>query len=292
MKAAAGGWMDRAGHVAAQDHSLPLLVAAWRRHRREQCLGVGMLRTPIEVLAVGQLDDLSQVHDGHAITDVLHHPKVVRDEQVGQLELGLQLGHQVEYLRLDRHVERGHRLIGYHELGTEYQRPRQADSLPLPAAELVRITIDVIAAQPDFLQNVGHRLFPAPPALHTVVAQPLAHDLADRQAWVERGVGILEDDLHLSTGGLELAGPHRQDIPAVEPDPPPGRLDQPQQQATGCRLATAALAHEPEHFARRDVERDAVYRLDIGDLALEAPAMDRAILGEDGDVDQRPARCG
>ena len=251
-----------------------------------------MLRTPIEVLAVRQLDDLSQVHDGDAVADVLHHAQVVRDEEVGQAELGFQLGHQVEHLRLNRHIERGHRFVGDHELGPEHQRPRQADPLPLPAAELVGIAIDVEAAKPDFLQDFGHRLFALAPVLHPVVAQSLAHDLADRQARVERRVGVLKDDLHLGAGGLELARPHREHIPAVELDLPPRGLDQPQQQATGRGFAAAAFAHQPEHLAPLDGERDAVDRLDLSDLTLEEPTVDREILDEVGDFQQRAHRAG
>src|SRR5207248_10959350 len=84
MKPTAGRGVDRAGHVTGQDHALPLLMAVWRWHRREERLGVRMLRTPIEVLAVRQLDDLSQVHDGDAGPDVLHHGQVDRAAEVAQ----------------------------------------------------------------------------------------------------------------------------------------------------------------------------------------------------------------
>ena len=40
---------------------------------------------------------------------------------------------QVEDLGLDGDVERGHRLVGDDQLGPQRQRPRDADSLPLPA---------------------------------------------------------------------------------------------------------------------------------------------------------------
>ena len=41
----------------------------------------------VELVAVGQLDDLAQVHHRHAVADVAHHRQVVGDEQVGQVEL-------------------------------------------------------------------------------------------------------------------------------------------------------------------------------------------------------------
>ena len=45
------------------------------------------------------------------MADVLDHRQVVRDEQVGQAELVLQVHQQVDDLRLHRHVERRHRLV-------------------------------------------------------------------------------------------------------------------------------------------------------------------------------------
>jgi hypothetical protein len=86
--------------------------------------------------------------------------------------------------------------------------------------------------------------------------------------------------LHLGAGGLEFARPHCQHIPAVEPDPPRGGLDQPQQQATGRGFAAAAFTHQPEHLARLDGERDTVDCFDIGNFSLKQPAADGEILDE------------
>jgi hypothetical protein len=45
------------------------------------------------------LDDLAQVHHRHAVADALDHRHVVRDEQEGDAELGLQVEQQVDDLR-------------------------------------------------------------------------------------------------------------------------------------------------------------------------------------------------
>ena len=52
---------------------------------------------------------------------------------------GLQIGQQVEDLRLDRHVERGRRLVGDQQLGVVGQRHRDHHPLALAAGQLVRI---------------------------------------------------------------------------------------------------------------------------------------------------------
>ena len=65
-----------------------------------------MLEARVELVAGGHLDDLAQVHHGDAVGDVAHDGEVVRDEQVGQAELVLEVLQQVDDLRLDRDVER------------------------------------------------------------------------------------------------------------------------------------------------------------------------------------------
>ena len=52
----------------------------------------------------------------HVVGDVAHDGEIVRDEEIGEPELALQVGQQVEHLRLDRHVERRDRLVGDQQL--------------------------------------------------------------------------------------------------------------------------------------------------------------------------------
>ncbi len=50
-------------------------------------------------------NDLAQIHHGHAVGDVAYHRKIVGDEDQGQIEFLLQISHEVENLRLNRHIE-------------------------------------------------------------------------------------------------------------------------------------------------------------------------------------------
>ncbi len=104
------------------------------------------------------LDDLAEVHDRHPVADVLDHRQVVGDEQVGQPEPRPQVGQQVEDLGLDRHVERGDRLVADDELGLDRERAGDADALALAAGELVRIALDVVRVEPDQPEQVGDPL--------------------------------------------------------------------------------------------------------------------------------------
>ena len=65
----------------------------------------------VQIAGPRDLDHLAEVHHRDAVADVPHHRQIVGDEQVRQPELVLQVREQVEDLRLDRHVERRHRLV-------------------------------------------------------------------------------------------------------------------------------------------------------------------------------------
>ena len=62
-----------------------------------------------------EFNDPPQVHDRHAVADVFDHTQVVRDEQIGQAEVSLQVLQQIDDLRLNRHVQRRDRLIANDE---------------------------------------------------------------------------------------------------------------------------------------------------------------------------------
>ena len=109
-----------------------------------------------EILGGGELDDLAEVHHRDAVGDVADDGEVVGDEEVGEVELLLQLHEQVQDLGLDRHVERGDRLVRDDELRLQHERAGKADALALPAAELVRVALRRLAAEPDAVEHVEH----------------------------------------------------------------------------------------------------------------------------------------
>ena len=65
----------------------------------------------------------------------------MRDEDIRQIEVALQVAEQVEHLSLDRDVERRDRLVADDQLRRERERTRDADPLALPAGELVRVAV-------------------------------------------------------------------------------------------------------------------------------------------------------
>ena len=65
-----------------------------------------MKRPLVKLRGIPHLDDLAEVHDGDSIADVADNRQVVGDEDIGEVQLSLELDQQIEHLRLDGYIER------------------------------------------------------------------------------------------------------------------------------------------------------------------------------------------
>jgi hypothetical protein len=83
MKATTGRRVNRARDVTLQNRAFFLTTRIGNRNRREQSPRVGMLGVAVDGIALGNLDDLAEVHDSHSMTDVLDHSQVMGDEKIG-----------------------------------------------------------------------------------------------------------------------------------------------------------------------------------------------------------------
>ena len=92
-----------------------------------------MARIPIDIIGVREFNDSPEVHDRDAVGDVLHDREIMRDEQVAEPHLPLQIEKQVQDLALDGDIERGDRLVADDQTRLECDRPGDADPLPLAA---------------------------------------------------------------------------------------------------------------------------------------------------------------
>ena len=79
--------------------------------------------------------------------------------------------------------------------------------------------------------------------------QRLGDDVFDAEAWIERGEGILKNDLHVAAQAAHFAAAGGQQIAAFEADAAGGGLDQAQNQASQRALAGAGFADQAESFA-------------------------------------------
>ena len=131
-----------------------------------------------ELIGLGHLDDLAQVHHRDAVAHVAHDGEVVGDEDDRQPELALQLGEQVDDLRLDRDVERRDGLVGDDQLGLQRDGARDADALALAAGELVREAVVVLGVEPD--------------AVHQLLDELLALVSSFSSLWMMNGSPMIE----------------------------------------------------------------------------------------------------
>src|SRR5439155_15776773 len=94
------------------------------------------------------LDNLAEIHDRDAMADVFDDSEVVRDEEIREAELALQVAQKVDYLCLHRDVERRDRLVADDEARMQGQGAGDADALALAAGEFVRVAAERLGTQP------------------------------------------------------------------------------------------------------------------------------------------------
>src|SRR6266571_1193895 len=132
--------------------------------------------------------------------------------------------------------------------------PGDADALPLPPTEGVWKAPHVLRPQPDHAQEFSDAFLTATTALHAMHQQRLPDDIEQRHARIQRRKRILEDHLHVAPQPPQFTFREPGDINLLsrrraEQHLTSGGLYGSQDTARGCRLAAAALAHQPEGFA-------------------------------------------
>jgi hypothetical protein len=85
------------------------------------------------------LDDPPGVHDGDLLADLADYGHIVTDEDEREPETAAQAADQLEHLRLDRHVQRGRRLVAQQHLRLGGQRDRDRHPLAHATRQLMRI---------------------------------------------------------------------------------------------------------------------------------------------------------
>ena len=83
-----------------------------------------------------------RAHHVDAVGEAADDAEVVGDEDDRHAEARLQLGEELEDLRLDGDVERGRRLVGDQDVGIVGERHGDHHALALAAGQLVRIGVD------------------------------------------------------------------------------------------------------------------------------------------------------
>jgi hypothetical protein len=263
----------------ARDLDEPLEVCVEPGERAHQAPRVRVLRSVEQVMHLRVLDNLGRIHDDHVVGCLGDDSEIVRDHDDRAPEVILEALHQVEDLRLRRHVERRRRLVRDQEVGIVDQCHGDHHALAHAARELVRIVVDprLRLRDPDCLQELERAGLRDPHGHVTVQLDGLDQLLPDRVHGVQRRHRVLEDHRHLVAADLaQLAGLGPDQVLALPQRlaarhrGPPGV--QPHDGETGDALPGAGLADDAERLSFLHGERDTVDCLDDAVLSLEGRA--------------------
>ena len=252
----------------ADSGSVAAIGAIHTRHRLQQHARIRMLRRREQFAGVAALDRLAMAHHHDAIRHPRDHAHVVCDQNQPRASLALQLVHQVEHLRLHRHVQRRRRLVRQQHLWFAQHGGGNHHALAHPARQLVR---KLVQAAPR-LGN-AHALQPFNDALLGVTSleilvtrQYLSHLRANRHVRRQRRQRVLKDHADLRAADfVQLLARHARKFLAIELDRARDNAiarRQPHRRQHSLALARPALADQPEALPPRHVERQLLHRLD------------------------------
>ncbi len=224
-----------------------------------------MAGTSIKLVHRRIFHDRAGIENGDAIDEAGDQREVVGDPDDGHAELGAQILHQIDDLGLDRHVERGRRLVGDQKLRIAGKADRDHHALAHAARKLVRIGHQPLfgtgnADEAQKLDGACARIRLRHPAM---IDQRLANLVADAHDRIERGHRILEDEADIAAAHLAQVGiGHLLQVAPVEIRRTLRHLDlvrqKPHQAEHRQALAAAGFADDAKRLALVDIEVDAI----------------------------------
>lgn len=133
MEGASFRRMDGTGNFPFQKNALPflLLVVGGSRHRRKQCLRIGMNRVGINLAGVHNLHNVTQIHHADHIGNIAYNSQIMGDEDVSKTQLFLQRFEQIDHLRLNGNIQGGNRLVADDQFRIACQRAGNPQALTL-----------------------------------------------------------------------------------------------------------------------------------------------------------------
>jgi hypothetical protein len=155
----------------------------------------------------------------------------------------------------------------------------------------VRIALDEeIGVETDLAEQVARATLGlgGADAMH---ARGKGNRILDGQAWVERGIRILEHHLHLAAHVGDADAIERADHFAIENRVADVRLNQADEQAGGRRFAATGFADDAERLALGNRKGNIVDRLHRRDLAIQDAAAHGKVFAQVRDDQQRLGRA-
>ena len=184
---------------------VPFCVSAGRRwwgvaaerelgNRGDEFARVGMPGSLEDLIGRALFDDDAVFHDEDAVAQVTDDAEVVRDEEVGDPSRFAQRDQQVEDLRLDRHVERRHRLVEHDDRGARGEGAGDRDALTLAARHPQRETTCDLDRQADQVEQFATRARRAARGRELARGKSVEQDALHVPARIERTQRVLVDD--------------------------------------------------------------------------------------------------
>ena len=140
LEPAGGRQVERRRHHAV-DRRQPSAALLDGRDRLDQAHRVRHPGIDEDLVDGPLLHDLAGVHDDHVVDHLGDHAEVVGDQHQRGARPLLDRLEQLQDLRLDRHVERGRRLVGDQQLRLARERHPDHHALAHAAGQLVRVLL-------------------------------------------------------------------------------------------------------------------------------------------------------
>src|SRR5208282_5272610 len=217
-------------------------------------------------------NDLALIHHRNPGREIAHDRHGVRDKQISEPEIALQLLQQIHDLRADADVESGNRFVGDDELRTQRKCAGYANALTLASGKFVRIT-----GHGGFIHAHGTQKF-AHALAAGIAAEAFVHDLSVENqglgdhvlhavARVERAERVLEDDLQVAAKTAQFGAVRLQQIDAIENDGARSGLDEAEDEPSKRALAGAGFTNQAKSFAFLDVEGHIIHSTNFAGAA-------------------------
>src|SRR5690606_27975353 len=125
-----------------------------------------------------------------AIAHMTDDGQIMRNEQIRQIKLLLELPEQIYDLRLDGDVQSRHRLIANDKFGAQSDSSCDDNPLALPAGKLMGVFLQTSRGQPDHLQELPGLLLLLS-RMELMNPKGLCQNVANFHSAIERGIRIL-----------------------------------------------------------------------------------------------------
>ena len=228
-----------------------------------QHLRIGMQWALENELGISQFHKATKVHHADACGDMRYHSEIVRDKKIGKAKFALQVFHQIQNLRLHRHIERGGGLVADQKFRVGRERTGNRNTLPLTAGKLMRKLFCVQRREADLREQFVYTLFEGNGIGNQVMRENGLRDyLSHPPTRIQARIRVLENHLKAFAQVLQLIPMRLCHVDTVENDRTARRLVQTTDDPRNGGFSASGFAHERECFTAIEGEADAIDRFE------------------------------